>query len=153
MALFKKKIKLTSPMTGEIVDITDTSDPVFSGKMVGDGVTIIPTDGDVLAPMDGKIIQMFDTGHALAIESNGIQVLIHIGLDTVELNGQGFTKIAHEGQEVKQGDLLIKVDLEKIKALGKSIESPMVIVEAADKSLNKILGPAEKGQTIAIELK
>ena len=153
MALFKKKIKLTSPMTGEIVDITDTSDPVFSGKMVGDGVTIIPTDGDVLAPMAGKIIQMFDTGHALAIESNGIQVLIHIGLDTVELNGQGFTKIAHEGQEVKQGDLLIKVDLEKIKALGKSIESPMVIVEAAGKSLNKILGPAEKGQTIAIELK
>lgn len=153
MALFKKKIKFTSPMTGEIVDITDTSDPVFSGKMVGDGVTIIPTDGDVLAPMAGKIIQMFDTGHALAIESNGIQVLIHIGLDTVELNGQGFTKIAHEGQEVKQGDLLIKVDLEKIKALGKSIESPMVIVEAADKSLNKILGPAEKGQTVAIELK
>lgn len=153
MALFKKKIKLTSPMTGEIVDITDTSDPVFSGKMVGDGVTIIPTDGDVLAPMDGKIIQMFDTGHALAIESNGIQVLIHLGLDTVELNGQGFTKIAREGQEVKQGDLLIKVDLEKIKALGKSIESPMVIVEAAGKSLNKILGPAEKGQTIAIELK
>lgn len=153
MALFKKKIKLTSPMTGEIVDITDTSDPVFSGKMVGDGVTIIPTDGDVLAPMAGKIIQMFDTGHALAIESNGIQVLIHIGLDTVELNGQGFTKIAHEGQEVKQGDLLIKVDLEKIKALGKSIESPMVIVEAAGKSLNKILGPAEKGQTVAIELK
>ncbi len=153
MALFKKKIKLTSPMTGEIVDITDTSDPVFSGKMVGDGVTIIPTDGDVLAPMDGKIIQMFDTGHALAIESNGVQVLIHIGLDTVELNGQGFTKIAHEGQEVKQGDLLIKVDLEKIKALGKSIESPMVIIEAAGKSLNKILGPAEKGQTVAIELK
>lgn len=153
MDLFKKKIKLTSPMTGEIVDITDTSDPVFSGKMVGDGVTIIPTDGDVLAPIDGKIIQMFDTGHALAIESNGIQVLIHIGLDTVELNGQGFTKIAHEGQEVKQGDLLIKVDLEKIKALGKSIESPMVIVEAAGKSLNKILGPAEKGQTVAIELK
>lgn len=153
MDLFKKKIKLTSPMTGEIVDITDTSDPVFSGKMVGDGVTIIPTDGDVLAPIDGKIIQMFDTGHALAIESNGIQVLIHIGLDTVELNGQGFTKIAHEGQEVKQGDLLIKVDLEKIKALGKSIESPMVIVEAAGKSLNKKLGPAEKGQTVAIELK
>ena len=153
MALFKKKIKLTSPMTGEIVDITDTSDPVFSGKMVGDGVTIIPTDGDVLAPIDGKIIQMFDTGHALAIESNGIQVLIHIGLDTVELNGQGFTKIAHEGQEVKQGDLLIKVDLEKIKALGKSIESPMVIVEAAGKSLNKKLGTAIKGQTVAIELK
>lgn len=140
-------------MTGDLVDITETSDPVFSGKMVGDGVTIIPTDGDILAPMAGKIIQMFDTGHALAIESNGIQVLIHIGLDTVELNGQGFTKIAHEGQEVKQGDLLIKVDLEKIKALGKSIESPMVIVEAAGKSLNKILGPAEKGQTVAIELK
>lgn len=153
MALFKKKIKLTSPMTGDLVDITETSDPVFSGKMVGDGVTIIPTDGDVLAPMAGKIVQMFDTGHALAIESNGIQILIHIGLDTVELNGQGFTKIAHEGQEVKQGDLLIKVDLEKIKALGKSIESPMVIVEAAGKSLNKILGPAEKGQTVAIELK
>ncbi len=153
MALFKKKIKLTSPMTGEVVDITETSDPVFSGKMVGDGVTIIPTDGDVLAPMDGKIIQMFDTGHALVIESNGVQVLIHIGLDTVELNGQGFTKIAHEGQEVKQGDLLIKVDLEKIKALGKSIESPMVIVEAAGKSLNKKLGPAEKGKTVAIELK
>lgn len=153
MALFKKKIKLTSPMTGELVDIVETSDPVFSGKMVGDGVTIIPTDGDVLAPIDGKIIQMFDTGHALAIESNGIQVLIHIGLDTVELNGQGFTKIAHEGQEVKQGDLLIKVDLEKIKALGKSIESPMVIVEAAGKSLNKKLGTAIKGQTVVIELK
>ena len=153
MALFKKKIKLTSPMTGEVVDISQTSDPVFSGKMVGDGVTIIPTDGDVLAPIDGKIVQMFDTGHALAIESNGIQILIHIGLDTVELNGQGFTKIAQEGQEVKQGDLLIKVDLEKIKALGKSTESPMVIVEAAGKSLNKKLGPAEKGQTVAIELK
>lgn len=153
MALFKKKIKLTSPMTGEVVDISQTSDPVFSGKMVGDGVTIIPTDGGVLAPMAGKIVQMFDTGHALAIESNGIQILIHIGLDTVELNGQGFTKIAQEGQEVKQGDLLIKVDLEKIKALGKSTESPMVIVEAAGKSLNKKLGSAEKGQTVAIELK
>lgn len=140
-------------MTGEVKDIAACSDPVFSGKMVGDGMIIIPTDGQVVAPIDGKIIQMFDTGHAFAIQAGDIQILIHIGLDTVELNGQGFKKIAHEGQEVKLGDSILEVDLEKIKELGKSIESPVVIVEAAGKSLNKKLGPAEKGQTVAIELK
>ena len=151
--LFKKKIEIASPMTGDVVDITKTSDQVFSGKMVGDGVTIIPTDGEVVAPIDAEVTQIFDTGHAIGLKSGDIEILIHIGLDTVELNGQGFQKIAKVGDQVKKGDTLIIADLNLIKSLGKPIETPLIIVNGGGKTIHKNLTHAIKGETIVMELK
>lgn len=140
-------------MTGEAVDITTLDDPVFSQKMVGDGIAIVPTDGDVVSPVDGKVIQLFETGHAIGIQVDDVELLIHIGMDTVELKGEGFTKIVQEGDEVKAGDLLIKADLEKIKSLGKPVETPVVITELSGKTMTKTLGPVTKGKTVILTIK
>jgi glucose-specific phosphotransferase system IIA component len=137
--IFKKKeeVELIAPITGKLVDITAESDQVFSQKMVGDGIAIEPEDGLVVAPCRGRIVQIFSTNHAIGIETEqGIDVLIHLGLDTVELKGEGFERIAKEGQIVKPGDLLIKMDLEIIKNYGKSTITPFIITNI-DK-INKI---------------
>jgi len=127
--LFKKKtLSLSSPMTGEVIDITKVPDAVFSQKMVGDGFAINPTDGQVKAPCAGKIAQIFPTNHAFGIVSeDGIEVLVHIGIDTVELKGEGFTRVAEVGATVEAGDVVVKVDLDVLKSHGKSVITPIVI--------------------------
>lgn len=151
--LFKKSIEISSPVTGDVVDITETNDQVFSEKMVGDGVTILPTDGEIVAPIDAEVTQIFDTGHAVGLNADGVEILIHIGLDTVELKGQGFTKVAKVGDHVKRGDTLIIADLELIKSLGKSVETPLIIVNPNGKTIDKNLGHAIKGESTVITLK
>ncbi len=151
--LFKKSIKIYAPMTGDAVDISSTADPVFAGKMVGDGVTIRPIDGTVLSPVDGEITQLFDTGHALGFKVGDVEVLLHIGIDTVELKGEGFTKLAKVGDNVKVGDPLIKVDLEILKSNNKALDTPVIITSDAGKSIEKSLGSVEAGKTVIMELK
>ncbi|MCR1899593.1 PTS glucose transporter subunit IIA [Irregularibacter muris] len=127
---FKKKntFSLISPMTGEIIAIGQVPDSVFAEKMVGDGLAIKPTEEIVVAPCDGKIIQIFPTKHAIGIEtSEGIQILIHVGLDTVALNGRGFESFIQAGDDVKQGDKLLKIDLKLIQNYASSAISPIVI--------------------------
>ncbi len=94
-----KEIELISPMTGDIIPLEEVPDPVFSEKMMGDGIAIEPSEGKVLSPIDGKIATIFPTNHAIGlVNKEGLEILIHIGIDTVELKGEGFTRIAEEGK-------------------------------------------------------
>lgn len=148
-------LELFAPMDGEIIDISNVEDQVFSKKMVGDGIAIIPTDGLVVAPCDGKILQIFSTNHAVGIETKeGLEILIHLGLDTVELKGEGFTRLAETGMEVKTGDPLIKMDLERIKELGKSTVSPVLITNVSKtEEIKKEYGPAKAKSTRIMSVK
>lgn len=127
MGLFSTKVELVAPMTGELVDITKVEDITFSQKMLGDGVAIIPSDGKLFAPADGKIVQVFHTKHAIGMDIKGLELLIHVGMNTVELNGEGFNSHVVEGDRVKKGDLLLEVDLDLLKEKGYPIETPLVI--------------------------
>jgi sugar PTS system EIIA component len=121
-------IELRSPVSGNIVALSDVQDPVFSQKMMGDGVAIQPTDEWFVSPCDGEITALFPTYHAIGITTpHGLELLIHIGLDTVELNGKGFKAVIHKGETVKTGDRLVKINPKKITKLGKSILTPIII--------------------------
>lgn len=121
-----------APMTGTIVPLDQTPDPVFSGRMLGDGIAILPSSGDVLAPFDGEVVSLFPTGHAIGLLSNtGIECLIHIGMDTVELNGVGFFPKVKQGDKVAKGKLLIQVDLDSLRSAGKNRVTPVVITNSA----------------------
>lgn len=138
--LFKKKASkeltevLFAPLSGEVVKIENVPDPVFSAKMMGDGIAIIPTEGKVVAPIDGEIVQVFHTKHAIGLRSiNGLEILIHIGLETVNLKGEGYEIHIEEGQKVTKGDLLVTFDIEFLKSKDKPIITPIVITNSADK--------------------
>lgn len=120
-----KEIKMMSPITGKVMDISQVPDPVFAEKMVGDGVAIEPTDGLVLSPCQGRVVQIFPTNHALGIETKeGFDLLIHLGIDTVALKGKGFERLIEEGQTVEVGTPLIKMDLNIIVAELKVLLAP-----------------------------
>jgi PTS system glucose-specific IIA component len=132
MGLFSKKkkgpLQLTAPMKGQVIDITEVPDAVFSQKFVGDGVAIHPTEGKVYSPVDGEIMLMAETGHAIGIKTKeGFEILIHVGLDTVNMGGEGFENQISEGDKVKTGQLLLTFDLELVKTKAKSTVSPIVI--------------------------
>ncbi|HGF0265852.1 TPA: glucose-specific PTS transporter subunit IIBC [Staphylococcus aureus] len=119
-----------TPLTGEVTPLSEVPDQVFSEKMMGDGIAIKPSQGEVRAPFNGKIQMIFPTKHAIGLVSDsGLELLIHIGLDTVKLNGEGFTLHVEEGQEVKQGDLLINFDLDYIRNHAKSDITPIIVTQ------------------------
>ncbi|WP_352418069.1 PTS glucose transporter subunit IIA [Proteiniborus sp.] len=158
-SLFKKKkeISIVAPMTGEIFEIDKVPDEVFAGKMVGDGLAIKPSEGIVVAPCSGKVIQVFPTNHAMGILTpEGVEILIHIGLDTVNLKGNGFKSFVQAGDDVNKGDKLLEVDLEYVIENAKSIISP-VIVTNMEKVLSLSIekGTVQKGidNIMDIELK
>lgn len=127
--IFKKKkyVDIYSPINGRLLKIEDVPDPVFSRKMVGDGVALEPTEGIVYSPVNGTLIQLFPTKHALGIKTEeGLEVLIHIGMDTVEMKGNGFESFVSEGEKVKVGDKLIKFDMELVKK-EHPLTSPIII--------------------------
>ncbi|WJD04722.1 glucose-specific PTS transporter subunit IIBC [Staphylococcus aureus] len=119
-----------APLTGEVTPLSEVPDQVFSEKMMGDGIAIKPSQGEVRAPFNGKVQMIFPTRHAIGLVSDsGLELLIHIGLDTVKLNGEGFTLHVEEGQEVKQGDLLINFDLDYIRNHAKSDITPIIVTQ------------------------
>lgn len=119
-----------APLTGEVTPLSEVPDQVFSEKMMGDGIAIKPSQGEVRAAFNGKIQMIFPTKHAIGLVSDsGLELLIHIGLDTVKLNGEGFTLHVEEGQEVKQGDLLINFDLDYIRNHAKSDITPIIVTQ------------------------
>lgn len=151
----KRKLSLYAPVKGRLMDVAEAPDEVFRSGMMGDGIAVDPVEGIVTAPCDGETVVVPSTGHAVALRSdNGVEVLIHIGLDTVELNGQGFTVLVRPGDKVKKGQRLIKFDLAYIKSQNKPLISPMVITNMADKvaQLVKRLDRPE-GPVIEITLK
>ncbi|MFM1524982.1 MULTISPECIES: PTS sugar transporter subunit IIA [Helcococcus] len=154
MGLFSKKIKLVAPMTGKLVDITEVEDITFSQKFLGDGVAIKPTEGTVVSPVEGKIIQVFHTKHALGINVKGVEILIHIGMNTVELKGKGFEVFVKEGKKVNAGDKLVEVDLNYLEENGYPTETPVVITNMEEiKGLEKKTGDVVAGKTEIMEIK
>ena len=133
---FKKKKEvskneLKAYVTGKTITIEEVADGIFSEKILGDGMAICPEEGKLYAPADGKVVTvMEDSKHACGLElAGGIQILLHVGIDTVGMNGKGFTYHVSEGQDVKAGDLLIEFDRDEIKAAGCKDVVVMVVVE------------------------
>lgn len=120
-----------APMTGTVKDLSEVADEVFSSGMLGKGIAIEPTNGQVNSPVDGIITTVFPTKHAIGVTSDeGVEILIHIGIDTVEMNGEGFESFVKQNERVKKGDLMIRVDLDKIKAAGLSSITPVVVTNS-----------------------
>ncbi|WP_459502002.1 PTS sugar transporter subunit IIA [Bacillus sp. C1] len=141
---------IVAPLTGEVKNIEEVPDPVFAGRMMGNGVAIVPTEGVVVSPVDGEIVQLFHTKHAVGIKAkNGTEILIHVGLETVKMEGEGFDAHVSEGQTVKAGDKLISFDLELIREKAKSTITPIVITNTdATESIDTTVGvSATKGAT------
>ena len=104
-----------APARGLVIDITRVKDPVFSQKMMGDGFAVIPCEGKIVSPVSGTITMMFPTCHAFGVTTDdGFEILVHIGIDTVEEKGQGFTPLKQQGDRVEQGELVVKMDLDYI---------------------------------------
>ncbi len=122
-----KSVKFLMPINGEVIDIKDIPDPVFAEKMMGDGFGIKPTSNEILSPVDGEVVSVFPTNHAVGLKTKeGIEVLIHVGIDTVNLKGEGFTTNITTGDKVNAGDLLLTVDFDSIKTKVPSIITPVI---------------------------
>ncbi len=142
LKLLKKKENFTIPTSGKLIDVTEVKDEVFSKKLMGDGFAIIPVDGILYAPLSGVISFCFPTKHAIGITTtDGIEILIHMGVDTVELKGEGFKSYVCEGQNVKQGDKLAIMDLNTIKAKG--YDSTVIII-----FLDKVIELSEPSKNV-----
>ncbi len=128
--LFKKEGALVAPISGKTVDITTVPDAVFAEKMAGDGLAINPTGDTVVAPADGELTMLFGTKHAFGMTlDKGVQILVHIGLDTVSLNGEGFTALKNQGDMVKKGEPIVKIDRELIQGKGLSLITPVIFTD------------------------
>jgi N-acetylglucosamine PTS system EIICBA or EIICB component len=141
-------LALMAPISGEILPIEQTPDEVFADKIVGDGIAINPTGNRLVAPCSGVIGRIFETNHAYSIETpEGVELFVHFGIDTVELKGEGFKRIAEEGQAVQAGDTIIELDLELLQKNAKSIITPIVISNIDDLGqLNKLTGSVVAGK-------
>lgn len=131
-SFFKKNdLKIYTPVMGNIIPLEEVPDPVFSEKMMGEGAAVIPKEGDIYSPVEGEIIQIASSKHAIGIlTEDGSEILIHVGLDTVSLKGEGFTVTVEVGEKVRVGQRLIKVDWEFIRENGKNIVTPIVITNS-----------------------
>lgn len=157
-----KEVIVTGPQThvvyavanGQVVPITDVSDKVFSQKMMGDGFAVLPTTGEIFAPVAGTILNIFPTKHAMGIQTtSGVEVLLHMGIDTVSLKGEPFELYVEDGQQVARGQLIAKVDLEMIQAAGRHTDMIVVFtnpdniasltIEAGINEANAIIGSVE----------
>ncbi len=145
-----KKEEIFSPINGVIRPITETPDPVFSQKMMGDGFCVEPEDGIVVSPANGTITTVFPTKHAIGITTKkGMELIIHFGMDTVSLNGEGFTSFVEVGQKVKVGDKLLEVELDKIKDKVPSLVTPVVVTNLEGKTITlEKEGKAQRGELI-----
>lgn len=122
----EKVIEVYSPLNGKVISLEEVPDEAFSQKMVGDGCAIEPKEGAIYSPLDAEI-DIFETNHAVSIEtSEGLEMIIHFGVDTVKLKGEGLIRIANPG-EVKKGEKLIEYDLEFLKNNAKSVKTPVIV--------------------------
>ncbi len=149
--LLKRKIRdIYAPVDGQIVALESVNDEVFSQKMAGDGVAVMPITHQFTAPIDGVVSKIFSTNHAYSIQSDkDLEVMVHIGLETVALEGKGFTRIAAEGDEVKAGDVIIEADLAYIKEHAKDVITPIIITDNSDfKEIEKRYSIVKAGDKI-----
>lgn len=129
------EIIIASPLKGNAIPLADVPDPTFAEGILGLGAAVEPSEGRVVAPADAEVTNLFDTNHAIGLLfDNGVEILIHIGIDTVEMNGEGFRAYVTDGARVKKGDLLIEFDIDKIKEAGHPITTPVIVTNADDYS-------------------
>ena len=144
-------ITVCSPITGLAADLSTVPDEAFAGKMMGDGAAVTPEDPYVRAPEDGEVAFVFDTKHAIGfVMDSGVSILIHVGIDTVKLNGEGFEALVESGQTVKKGDPMLKLDLEYLKAHAPSLASPVLCTELEDNQRIRLLkeGSVKAGEPL-----
>lgn len=126
-------LEMVAPFDGEVVALKDVPDEAFSSGVVGDGLAIKPTSNIVMAPAAGTVVKIFDTNHAFCIETdNGVEIIVHMGIDTVALGGKGFKRLVEEGTEVKVGQPILELDLEYLNTNAKSMISPVIISNIDD---------------------
>lgn len=145
-------VDIFAPVNGELVEIEKVPDVVFAEKIVGDGIAIRPTGNKLVAPCDGIIGKIFETNHAFSIESSsGVELFVHFGIDTVELKGEGFRRVAEEGQQVKTGDPIIELDLPFLEENAKSTLTPVVISNVDEiKHLAKRSGKVTQAEDVIL---
>ncbi|MDM3866995.1 N-acetylglucosamine-specific PTS transporter subunit IIBC [Proteus faecis] len=147
----KVLLEMIAPFDGEVVALKDVPDEAFSSGIVGDGVAIKPTSNIVMAPATGTVVKIFDTNHAFCIETdNGVEIIVHMGIDTVALGGKGFKRLVEEGAEVKVGQPILELDLEYLNANAKSMISPVIVsnIDDFDKIANPVAGVVVGNKTI-----
>lgn len=128
-----KNVKVTTPLEGEVLPLSEVPDAVFASGAMGEGIAIMPSDNKIYAPFDGQVIMETSSKHALGLQAkNGIELLIHVGLETVELNGAPFMYHVSEGQTFKKGELLMEFDCDAIKKAGLSLITPVIVTNSAD---------------------
>lgn len=142
--------EIASPLKGQALPLAQAKDPVFAEGMMGQGVVIEPSEGRVVAPFDGSVALLFPTKHAIGLVSDqGVELMIHIGIDTVKLDGQHFTAHVKQGDRIKRGDLLVEFDKDAIKAAGYETQTPVIVTNGADFQVDALVGtsnvtPGEK---------
>lgn len=133
--------QITALVDGEAIDIHTVSDPVFSSESMGPSIAIRPSKKILVSPVDGEICMTFPTQHAIGIRmNNGIEILIHVGIDTVELNGMGFKSYIQQGDRIKRGDKLLKVDFDYVEEQGYDKTIMFIITNTMNKKIEKHLG-------------
>ncbi|MDE7057987.1 MAG: PTS glucose transporter subunit IIA, partial [Lachnospiraceae bacterium] len=140
-----------SPVNGTAADLSDTPDEAFAGRMMGDGAMVLPEDSEVRAPEDGEVSFVFETKHAIGFETaSGLAMLLHMGIDTVNLNGEGFEVFVQNGDKVKKGDLLMKLNLEYLKSHAPSLASPILCTELTENQKIRLLktGSIKAGEAL-----
>jgi PTS system glucose-specific IIA component len=146
------KIDVLAPLDGTVVDLEDVPDEVFAQKMAGDGVAIAPSGQLAVAPVTGDLVKLFPGGHAFGIAMNdGVELIVHIGLDTIELKGAGFENIATEGQVVEAGTPIVRFDRATIERSGKVMLSP-VVSSGAGTIVHRASGTVRAGRDVLFVL-
>ena len=146
-----RRIVISSPITGTAADLGTAPDEAFAQRMMGDGAVVTPGEACVCAPEDGEVAFVFDTKHAIGyLTDSGVSLLIHVGIDTVKLNGEGFEVLVENGQKVKKGQPMLKLDLEYLKANAPSLASPILCTELEDNQRIRLLkeGPVKAGEPL-----
>ncbi|WP_025362709.1 PTS sugar transporter subunit IIA [Spiroplasma culicicola] len=149
-----KSVEVFAPVDGEIIDLSTVQDDVFAEKMLGEGLAFVPANGEFVAPIDGKLVTVFPSGHAYGIATkSGVEILLHIGLDTVSLDGEGFDVKVKQDQTVSVGDLLVNVDIENVSKKVPSMQTPLIFTtDSMNGRTIEIVksGTVAKGDLIAI---
>lgn len=151
MGLFKKKNVIYAPANGVVKSIDQVKDEMFSTKLLGDGFAVVPTDDLVTAPIEGTVVSVFPTKHAISLKTkNGLEVLVHIGIDTVELNGAGFDTKVSEGDKVTAESVLANVDFPFLASQGKETDVIVVFTNSAQRTLVITEKQGRCGQAIGV---
>jgi len=140
----KETKKIIAPVNGHAISLSEISDPVFSNKVLGDGMAIIPSDGKIVSPVDGRIVTIADGKHAYGfLTEDEVNVVVHVGLESVTLKGEGFKVLAKAGDVVKAGDLIAEVDLELLKSKGIKTVTPVIVLGDHQENIHMVVSGAD----------